>query len=471
MGKVVFVQRMWQEQLGVISLGGFLKEHGHEAEVIIETSGPELPRAVAAARPTLIAFSTTTGDHTWVAERADAIKKVLPEVPVVAGGPHPTYFPEFINSPGIDYICRGEGEESLLDLVEAIEGGGSPTVIPNIWASIGGKIYQNDVRPLLDPLDELPFADRTLYFKYPFFKRDRVSHVMFSRGCPFSCSYCFNAAYRELYRKKGKYVRLRSVEHSIAELQEIRRGYDVRLFYFVDDIFGLNHGWADEFLGRYAHEIRIPFICNSHVQYITDQLAKGLAGANCFSVQFAIESANDEIRKQVLHRHETNQEIIAAGERLHRHGIRFLTYNMLGCPGETTEQALETIELNTRLSTDFPRFSLLQPYPQTPIYRLAVEAGVIQETDIDHFSASYFFDSVVKQANIKELINLQRLFLPAIRLPRMRRVIRLLIKLPPNFVFDLIYLIFIGLQYARCTRRGLVRTALYGLRNLRFWRS
>lgn len=457
--------------MGVISLGGILKKHGHEAEAIIETSGPGLSRAVEAAKPTLVAFSTTTGDHTWVAERASAIKRVLPNVPVVVGGPHPTYFPEFINSPGIDYICRGEGEQSLVELVEAVEGGDDPTTIPNIWASIGGKTYKNDVRPLIETLDELPFADRALYFKYPFFKRDRVFHVMFSRGCPFSCSYCFNAAYRELYKKKGKYVRLRSVDHSITELQQIKSNYDVRLFYFVDDVFGLSRGWADEFLIRYAQEVRIPFICNSHVQYITDQLAEGLARASCFSVQFAIESANDQIREQVLHRHETNQEIIAAGERLHRHGIRFLTYNMLGCPGETTEQALETIELNTKLKTDFPRFSLLQPYPQTPIYRHAVETGAIQERDIDHFSASYFFGSVVKQANMKELINLQRLFLPAIRLPRLRRVIRLLIKLPPNFVFDLIYLVSIGLQYARCTKRGLVRTAFYGLRNLRFWRS
>ena len=471
MGKVVFVQRMWQEQLGVISLGGFLKEHGHRAEVIIEASGRKLASAVVAARPTLVAFSATTGDHTWVAESAGILKQALPDVPIVAGGPHPTYFPEFVNSTAIDYICRGEGEESLLELVEAIEGGADSTAIPNIWASIGGKVYQNDVRPLLDPLDKLPFADRSLYRKYPFFKRDGVFHVMFSRGCPFSCSYCFNAAYRELYDKKGRYVRLRSVEHSIAELQETKRDYDVRLFYFVDDIFGLRRAWTDEFLDRYAREIGTPFICNSHVKYITEATVRGLARAKCFSVQFAIESANDQIRAQVLKRRETKEEIIAAGERLHRHGIRFLTYNMLGCPGETTEQALETIDLNTRMKTDFPRFSLLQPYPQTPIYRSAVSAGFIEETDIDHFSASYFFGSVVKQANIKELINLQRLFLPAVRLPRLRRLVRWLIKLPPNFMFDLVYLPSIGLQYARCTKRGLIRTALYGLRNLSFWRS
>jgi len=462
---------MWQEQLGVIWLGAYLRQHGHDARVIIQRGERDLIGAVVAARPTLIAFSTTTGDHLWVAREARRLKEALPDTPIVAGGPHPTFFPRFLEAPGIDYICRGEGEEALLQLVEAVEGGEDGLGISNIWAWRDGKAVRADVRPLIDPLDQLPFPDRSLYQRYRFFQRDRVFHVMFSRGCPFSCSYCFNAAYRRIYAGKGRYVRLRSVEHSLEELGRIESEYDVRLFYFVDDIFGLNRSWTREFLRRYAAEITAPFICNSHVKYITEEFAEGLAAAGCFSVQFAIESGNDQVRQGLLSRPETKEEIIAAARRLHRHGIRFLTFNMLGCPGETVDQAFETIQLNTEIRTDFPRFSLLQPYPQTAIYEYALRHGYVSERDIDSVSASYFSDTVVNQPNIKELINLQRLFWPAIRLPGLRRLIRWLIKLPPNWLFDAVYLLSLGVQYARCTKRGILRTIFYGLRNLSFWRS
>jgi len=418
-----------------------------------------------------VAFSTTTGDHMWVADLAARLKEVLPGVPNVTGGAHPTFFPQFIEKPSIDFICRGEGEEALLELMDALEKGGDSGSIPNIWAKIDGHVRENDVRPLIEPLDRLPFADRSLYFEAPFFKRDRVLFMLFSRGCPFNCSYCFNAASRALYRGKGRYVRLRSVAHSLEEAAALKERYNPRTFYFVDDLFGLDATWTESFLERYAREIRVPFICNTHVRYVTDEFAEGLRAANCSAVQFGVESGNDEVRERILGRRCSKDEIVRAASRLRRHGIPFTTFNIIGCPGETTDQAFETIDLNTEIGTDYPSFSLFQAYPQTPIHDYAVQHGYIQHSDIDAFPASFYFSTAVQQDNIHELVNLQRLYLLAIRLPRLRVLFRWLVKLPPNRIFDWIYLASFGLQYARRTKRGVVRTLVLGLRNLKFWRS
>ena len=270
---------------------------------------------------------------------------------------------------------------------------------------------------------------------------------------------------------KGKYVRLRSVDHAIAELLELKARYSPVLIYFVDDVIGFDVAWTEEFLARYAREVGIPFLCNTHVRYVTDDFAKQLAEAKCISVQFGLESGNDDLRKRLLGRQCTRQEILDAAERIHRNGLKFTTFNILGCPGETTEQAFETIDLNTQIKVDFPSFSLFIPFPQTPLHDYAVEHGYIKETDIDHFPASFYFDTAIQQPTIKELLNLQRLYLPAIRFPRLRFLIRWLIKLPPNKLFDWIYLTSFGLQYARRTNRGILRTFRLGLMNLRFWRS
>jgi radical SAM superfamily enzyme YgiQ (UPF0313 family) len=324
----------------------------------------------------------------------------------------------------------------------------------------------------VDPLDTLPFADRSLYCgKYPFFRKDRVFSVMFSRGCPLKCSYCFNAACHCLYQGKGKHVRLRSVEHAVGELLQIKHEYAPRLFYFVDDLFGTDIAWTRLFLDHYERDVCIPFVCNNHVRFITEEWVEQISRSRCECVQFGIESGNQEIRERLLGRHYSNEEIIKAAERLHRHGIKFMTYNILGCPGETVEQAFETIDLNTRIKTDYFHVSLCQPYPQTRLYEDAVAGGFIQKTDIDHFPASFFFGSILKQPNISRIINLQRLHLPAIRFPRLRFLVRWLIQLPPNPIFEVIYLLSLGIPYARRTNRGILRTFMLGLRNFGFWRS
>ena len=453
-------------------LGAVLKEHGHHAEVFIEMGTRNLMKAVADANPTLIAFSTMTGDHVWTASTAMRCKAQFPHVPVIAGGPHPTYFPEFIQSPGIDFICRGEGEGAIVDLVEVLDSGSDATKIPNIWTKRDGTVFENAPRPYVDPLDALPFADRSLYFgKHSLLGNDRVFSVMVARGCPMKCSYCFNAAWNDLYRGKGRHARLRSVEHAIGELVRIKEEYAPPLFYFVDDLFGTDAVWLSAFFDRYSEVVDIPFACNNHVRFITEEWVEQISRSRCRCVAFGIESGNQEIRERVLNRHYSNEEIVEVAKRLHRHGVPFMTYNILGSPGETLEQAFETIGLNTRIKTDFFHVSLCQPYPGTRLYADAVAGGFIQQTDRDFFPASFFFTSVLKQPEIERIINLQRLYLPAIRFPRLRFLVRWLIKLPPNPIFSAIYLLSLGIPYARRTNRGLVRTFLLGWRNFGFWRS
>jgi len=124
------------------------------------------------------------------------LKKNL-DVPVVWGGVHASVHPQnILEQDWVDFVVQGEGEYALLDLVNALQDGRSVNRIPNIWTKQGNDIVGNKPRPLIRELDTLPFPDKSIYSAV----RTDFSlgyRTMASRGCPFSCHYCYNCFYSE----------------------------------------------------------------------------------------------------------------------------------------------------------------------------------------------------------------------------------------------------------------------------------
>lgn len=134
---------------------------------------------------------------------------------------------------------QGEGEYALLEVANRFDEKKDLSTIENLWVKKKDRIFRNDVRPLIVNLDELPFPDRNLYVKkYPFLRKSQKV-FMVGRGCPFSCAYCFNHAFKKLYHNKGSFVRYRSPDYIIAEIKEVKAQSPFRTVYFQDDTFGL----------------------------------------------------------------------------------------------------------------------------------------------------------------------------------------------------------------------------------------
>ena len=471
MARIAFIQNIWYEQLGLALLSAYLKANRHASELFIESGEKDYLSSLKRYDPSLIAFSVTTGNHTWALKEAQRLKSVF-DVPVVMGGPHATYFPEVIRADGIDLVCRGEGEDAMLDLANCLDNGRKGLEdIPNYWfKSDDGKIEKNDVRGLEQDLDLYPFADRDLFQKYRFFQRDPVKHILTGRGCPFLCTYCFNHISQKMYKGKGKYLRRRSVDNVLSELEVLKEKYKPNSFIFVDDTFFLNRQWIEEFFDRYAEEIRVPFVCDSRPELIKEDLIVKLKRAGCFTLRFGLESGNEKLRKMVLNRNVSNEQVIRAGEILHRHGIKFCTYNMLGLPNETETEAFETLELNARIKADFPLVTVFHPYPGTLLGDRAMEEGLVAgDYSMDDMGKSYFRGSVLDQKDIRAITNLQKLYLLVIRLPRLKFLYKVLIRLPPNPIFEGVYLLSMGWHYAKRTNRGLLKTLIMGVNNLPFF--
>ncbi|MFH1862345.1 MAG: radical SAM protein, partial [bacterium] len=185
-------------------------------------------------------------------------------------------------------------------------------------------------------------------------------------------------------------------------------------------------------------EIGLPFLSTVRANLVDEELVKALKEAGCVSCVFGVESGVERIRNEVLAKGVKDEHIYETARLFKKYKIRFGTYNMVGLPGETVEDAFQTVKINAKIKADFPWCSVLQPYPGTQI-RKRVEEELGYELPVDDIGGSYFTDSIIKNQRMRELENLQKLFHVAVKFPILQPLIRRLIKLPPNRFFQFVF--------------------------------
>lgn len=470
MARFALIQNLLTENLGLMYLSSYLQQQGHEARIFIDVEGTNAFAEVERYQPLALGFSCTTGLHHWALDFATRYKAKHPEAVVVMGGPHPTFYPLIIREPVLDYVCVGEGEGALTDLARALDGEGDPTTIANLWCKKGDEIISNPVRPLIQDLDSLPFPDRSYYDRYPITAKETSKNFISGRGCAFKCNFCANHTLQELYHGKGKYVRFRSSENVIEEIRQVKVKYPVRFVGFSDDILIINKKWLFPFLELYKREIGLPFLSTVRANLVDDKIVGALKAAGCISCVFGIESGVERIRNEVLAKGVMDEHIYEAARLFRQHKIRFGTYNMVGLPGETVDDAFATVRINARIKTDFPWCSVLQPYPGTQI-RQRMEEELGQELPVDEIGGSYFSNSVVRSREIRQLENLQKFFHLAVKFSWLQPVIRQLIKLPPNPLYQIIFQACYAWQLMKRSRINFFTLLKYGLASRKLFKK
>lgn len=386
-------------QLGVGSLAATLKAAGHEPrfERVPQLNRQKLMAAIKEFDPQLIGFSSVYVQWRYVRQMAAWIKEEHP-VPTVAGGVHPTLSPdECIAEPNMDFICRGEGEHALLDLVEAVSQGKPTDRIPNIWTRASdGRVIVNEMRELVDPLDSLPppYRECLDYAKALRLQYGNVQ-IMTSRGCPYRCTYCSNEAQMRLYSGNGRFIRQRSVESVIDEIQGIVDRYpeEARYITFSDDIITENKKWLYAFLDEYKKRFDLPFNMQVQMQTFGRETARRLAEAGCYQAIIAIESGDDYIRREVMNRNLTDEQIINTFRFCDEVGIETCSYNIVGVPGETEQSIQKSMDILRQANPDHTLVFKFTPFPGTKLHEVCVSEGYLKEYEHDnYFSHVGFMD-------------------------------------------------------------------------------
>jgi len=435
--RILFITKNFViEPLGILYLSGALKAAGHQTD-IVKADAENIEEKVKNFSPDIIAYSVTTGQHRYFSGINLKLKNRFNFV-AIFGGPHPTFFKEFINEEGIDIICIGEGEGAIVDLANRLKEGRDFKDIPNLWIKEGSGIIRNPVRPLAE-LDSLPYPDRELIYKrYPKSYRNPIKNFIGGRGCPYNCPYCFNHSSREIYQDKGPYVRFRSVDSLLEEISEVKNSYPLKMLYFQDDTFGTKMEWLEEFCQKYSRLINLPFHCHARINLISEESAALLKKAGCSGVTFAIETADDRLRNEILGRNMGKESIIKSSKIIKKAGLKLRIFNMLGLPGGSLDTDFETLKLNILCKPDLGWASIYQPYPRTKLGDLCVQMG-IYDGNIDKISETFFEESVLAILDKDKINNLQKLFALTVSFPVLTPLIKILINFPPNAIFLKIY--------------------------------
>ena len=468
MARLLFLQEVAHEYLGVMSLSAYVKKRGHECDILIASEeGRTFHGKIQAYRPDAVAISVMTGSHGFCSALAAETKRLVGK-PVIFGGAHATFFPEVIEDRSVDAVCRGEGEEPLADFLDAVDAGEDYSRIPNLWVRRDGGIVKNDVRRAREDLDEYPFGDRSGYYKYPFLRAFPTKSFLTGRGCPFDCSYCFNRELKALYRGKMRVMRRLSPEGVIEEVLACNARYPLERLAFLDDIFILQKDWLEAFAPLYRNRVNLPFSCNFRPELVDEDRVRLLQEAGCTLVMWGIETGSERLRRGLLNRQTSEEQIYACADLFHRYGFKIRTYNMLGLPGETIDDAVRTLEVNAAAKIEYPNCTLLQPYPRTKIAEVAQAMGVLgRDYSPDDLSKSAYIGSILRQPDIKRLSRLQKLFYLGAKNPSLIPFVKWISKYPLDPLFFLIWSFSFLIRFLGETESSLLFAVRFVLKHRR----
>ena len=332
--------------------------------------------------PEVVGVTAMTSTLNSAVNVARKVKETNSNILVVLGGAHASILPEetLQKHPEIDIIVRGEGENTILELVESLDRKmGDLGSILGITYRTNAGVRSNPLRPPILDLDTLPFPAFHLlpkgkyHLHPPFSKRTPAMPIMISRGCPYRCTFCSKSVFGKKYRNN-------SPVYVVNQIRLLIEKFGVKEIKFYDDVFTLDRKWVMSICAELKNqEIVVPWTCETRVNLVDLELLRTMKAAGCYMIAYGVESGDQEILNSV-EKDVTLDQIAGAFDSTHQAGIGTVAYFMLGAPNETVETIKKTIEFAKRINPDFVQFSVATPYPGTELNRLIAENGCLHES-------------------------------------------------------------------------------------------
>lgn len=383
--RILFVIRTidYADHISLAYLSAIAKAKGHET-FLCNMAESSLSAKIAHILPRVIAYSCNVMDFNYIVQKHSNIQAIGWKQPIsIMGGPHPTFSPETFEQSGMDAYCVGEGEGAFADFLDRVEKDTFFDDIPNLITRFG----KNNVRDLIPDLDSIPFPDRDLTLNNTYLKSIPKKTFYATRGCPFSCNYCCNNYYHELYRGKGKFVRRFSVDRIIREILYVQKRYRMDFIKFGDDLFAMNADeWLEEFSDKYRRKVSIPFNCYLRFDRVDEELLKLLKRAGCYSVHLSVDSTSLRIREDILNRRMRDVPIVDSLKMIRSFGIRTWVNFMTAIPESTLWDDLNTIKLARESDITYLSYCTTDPMRGTKLYDYCVEKGYIDPEYIGDMS-------------------------------------------------------------------------------------
>jgi anaerobic magnesium-protoporphyrin IX monomethyl ester cyclase len=364
--------------LGLAYIAASLRQAGYRVKIkdaLAEGMNfSDLRNFIKEIRPDVLGLSSMTPiiDTTFA-----TIELARPYVSkIIVGGPHVSVWKQeiFRQCSAIDFGVVGEGEQTIVELMQNLEDGVSPISVSGVI----GKEGEGPPRSLINNLDAIPFPARDLLpldkYHYPLSKSKNVTTLFTSRGCPFHCIFCDKSVF-------GSRWRSRSAANTLLEVDEVVTKFKIKSFIIYDDLFTLNKDRVQEFCeGILKRGYKVDWKCESRVNLVDLETLKLMKRAGCSMIAYGVESGNqhglDYLKKKIK-----IEETRRAFAMTHQAGIETMAYFILGIPVESYEEELQTIKFAKEINSSYVQFSILSPLFGTRLFEEAKEKGWYREID------------------------------------------------------------------------------------------
>jgi radical SAM superfamily enzyme YgiQ (UPF0313 family) len=364
-------------RLGAVLLSTILRNRGYEVKAFIEDVAK--PDWSFIESSDLVCISTITS----TAIRAYRIGKRLKAIgiPVIMGGAHPTFLPDEALEYA-DFVIRGEGEHSLVELLEHMEKGAPAlTGIKGLsYRDRGGRNVHNPCREFIKDLDNLPEPDFSLVHNW---SPSNIYPVTTSRGCPYDCTFC------SVIRMFGRRYRFKSVETTLKELKYVA-SVSKAIKFIVDDNFAADKNRTKEILrGMIAEGIKTRWTAQVRTDVARDpELLRLMADSGCHTLYIGFESINPETLK-AYNKKQDLEDIISCIRKVRDHGIHIHGMFVLGADTDDVETIRGTADFATGNGIDTIQFLILTPLPGTPLFHDMMESGRLLHTDWSKYDVQH----------------------------------------------------------------------------------
>ncbi|MDD5544567.1 MAG: radical SAM protein [Acidobacteriia bacterium] len=365
--------------LALVYIGTALKNAGYGVTILdqrVQKTFDSLLAKEIAAGPVYVGISSMTGYQiNYGLHIAHRIRQLNSDIPIVWGGVHPTIHPEAtIRHPLVDYVVINEGEETAVELADALVSHGDLHSVRGIAFKEGDQAVINPERPQMD-LDNLPRLDYSLldledYFTLGHISRLNQLQMVTSRGCPFRCDYC----YLTMPQLRG--YRWWSAERVYNEVKYLSETYGVKSIFFYDDYFFGNRRRVEELIGMLEEKpLGVQFEVSCRIDFLareSDEFLARMARAGFTELLIGVESGSDRILK-LIKKDFNCEQIIRANRKMAKAGITSKLSWLAGFPTETAEDFFQTVDLMLQMQNENPLCSLTPlgiytPYPGTELY-------------------------------------------------------------------------------------------------------
>ncbi|HUD00495.1 MAG TPA: radical SAM protein, partial [Candidatus Polarisedimenticolaceae bacterium] len=445
--------------IGIMSLSAVLKRAGHEC-VMFDQANPETPNSVIIEeirrqQPVLIGLSfLSTTSYPYAKVLARQIRAVDSRVRLAFGGVFATLNAELVKRqcPEVDFVCRGDGEQLILDLLERLD---EPSSIAGLTWTKDGHVVSNPNRVLDRNLDQWPYPDReslpldfveSMPLDVPaVLSMERFTTMQTSRGCPWPCVFCDIPIFNE-----GKW-RSRSPQHVIEEFKHLQEnGYGA--VYFVDDHFLLQPRRIEAICkGINEAGVNIQWGCEGRVDSTAQHLFPAMAKAHCRTLMFGVESGSQKVLDR-LKKDQTLEQVESAVDNAKAAGIEIVHgFFVVGSPDETVQDMRATFDFASRLKLDTFGFNRLCVYRGTPLWKEYVARKLVDDatdwykyfkcSEIDPTCLSGLVINDERAAGLRRLFRYKVTHYPLQTFRLLRRFLR---HMPPRDVLYLIIKPFTG---------------------------